>query len=61
MRQMKDVDKINQNDLQKIHNVLVKFDSNITSATKQPTDENIGLYEHWIDCMGDIEIIIVVE
>lgn len=61
MRQIKNIDKISENDLQEIYNALVKFDNYIASVTKQPTDENIGLYEHWVDCMGDIEEIIITE
>lgn len=52
---------MSEDDLQKIRNALVKFDNYIASATRQPTDKNIGLYEHWIDCMGDIEEIIITE
>ena len=36
-------------------------DDYISSATRKPTDENIGLYEHWIDCRYDIENLIVSE
>lgn len=44
-----------------MYNAIVKFDNYILSATRKPTDENIGLYEHWIDCMYDIEKIIITE
>lgn len=61
MRKIKNVNEIAKDDLKTIHKCLVKFDKYISSVTRQPTDRNIGLYEHWIDCMGDIERIILTE
>lgn len=61
MIRMKATNEITKEDLEKMHNAIVKFDNYISSATRKPTDENIGLYEHWIDCMSDIEKIITTE
>lgn len=44
--------------INEINNILKKFDSFITSFTRTSTDENVGLYERWIDCRYDIEEII---
>ena len=41
--------------LANIKYILNKFDRFITSSTKKETDENIALYEHWIDCKHDVE------
>ena len=38
--------------------ILVRFDRYISNVVKTPTDEHIAIYEHWIDCMGDIQDII---
>lgn len=58
MKEFRNTDKITKEDLEKMYNALVKFDNYISSATRMPTDENIGLYEHWIDCIGEIQDII---
>lgn len=55
MKKVRNVKEITESDLIKINNCLVKFDSYLQNVAKQPTNENIALYEHWIDCMGDIE------
>lgn len=34
---------------------IQKFDAYVRDITKITTDENIGLFEHWIDCMGEIQ------
>ena len=41
-----------------ICNSLRKFDTILTSFTRVPTDENIGLYENWVDCRYEIEKIV---
>ena len=61
VKEFRNTDKITKEDLEKMYNALVKFDNYISSATRMPTDENIGLYEHWIDCRYDIEDLIVTE
>lgn len=61
MRLIKDISKINKKDLETINNCLIKFDSFLQQTTKQPTDENVALYEHWIDCMCDIQNVIIEE
>ena len=61
MKSFRNANEITNKDLEKMYSTIVKFDNYISSATRQPTDENIGLYEHWIDCMGDIEKIIITE
>ena len=50
MKEFRNTDEITKEDLEKMYNAIVKFDNYISSATRKPTDENIGLYEHWIDC-----------
>ena len=42
----------------KIIDCIRKFDSYVRSGTRIPTDENIVLFEKWIDCMGEIQDII---
>lgn len=61
MKKFRNADELTNEDLEKMYNALVKFDNYISSATRKPTDENVGLYEHWIDCMYDIEKVIVTE
>ena len=41
--------------LANIKYILNKFDRFITSYTRKETDEDITLYEHWIDCKHDVE------
>lgn len=52
-------EKITKKDIEEIYEALTKFDSYISYITRNPTDENIGLYEHWIDCRYDIEELII--
>lgn len=61
MRYIKNVKDVKQEDLEKINNSLVQFDRFIQKITRIATDEHIGIYEHWIDCMYDIQKIIVEE
>ena len=61
VKEFRNTDEITKEDLEKMYNAIVKFDNYISSATRKPTDENIGLYEHWIDCRYDIENLIVTE
>lgn len=61
MKEFRNTDEITKEDLEKMYNTIVKFDNYISSATRKPTDENIGLYEHWIDCMYDIQKVIIKE
>lgn len=61
VKEFRNTDEITKEDLEKMYNAIVKFDNYISSATRKPTDENIGLYEHWIDCRYDIENLIVSE
>lgn len=42
----------------KINNCLIKFDGYLQRVLKKPTDENVALYENWVECMGDIQDII---
>lgn len=35
-----------------------KFDHYIKDFTRKPTDENIALYEQWVECMGEIQDIL---
>lgn len=39
----------------KIINIMNNFDKFLTSSTRPATDENVALYEHWLDCRSDIE------
>lgn len=61
MRFIKDVSDISKSDLEIINDCLVKFDYFLQQVTKNPTDENVLIYEHWIDCMYDIQKIIIKE
>ena len=61
MKEFRNTDEITKEDLEKMYNAIVKFDDYISSVTRKPTDENIGLYERWIDCRYDIENLIVIE
>lgn len=61
MRRFKNVNEITEEDLQTINNCLMKFDKYLRDAARKPTDENVALYEHWIDCSGDIEDTILME
>ena len=61
VKEFRSTDEITKEDLEKMYNAIVKFDNYISSVTRKPTDENIGLYEHWIDCRYDIENLIVTE
>lgn len=38
-----------------ILNRLRKFDGYLMSELREPTDKNVAIYEHWIDCKYDIE------
>lgn len=42
----------------RIIDCIRKFDNYVRAVTRVSTDKNIALYEHWIDCMGDIQNII---
>lgn len=42
----------------KIIDCIRKFDNYVRDLTRIPTDENVALFEHWIDCMGEIQDII---
>lgn len=55
MGKMKSVNSIIEEDCKKINDCLLKFDGYIRNVTRQPSDENVALYEHWVECMGDIE------
>ena len=35
-----------------------KFDHYIKDFTRKPTDENVALYEQWVECMGEIQDIL---
>ena len=61
MKFIKDVSSISKEDLENINDCLVKFDYFLQQATRPATDENIAIYEHWIDCMYDIQKVIVEE
>ena len=61
VKEFRSTDEITKENLEKMYNAIAKFDNYISSATRKPTDENIGLYEHWIDCRYDIENLIVTE
>ena len=61
MRQIKDISEISKADLEKINENLVKFDYFLQSELRQATDKNVRIYENWIDCMYDIQKIIVEE
>lgn len=61
VKEFRNTNEITKEDLEKMYNAIVKFDNYISSATRKPTDKNIGLYEHWIDCRYDIENLIVFE
>lgn len=61
MRKFKDIKELKQEDLEKINDSLLKFENFIRNTTKTPTDEHIGIYEHWIDCMYDIQKLIINE
>ena len=59
MKEFRHTEEITKEDLEKMYNAIVKFDNYISSVTRNPTDENIGLYEYWIDCRYDIENLVV--
>lgn len=59
MGKIRNVNEITEDDLIKINNCLVRFESYLQDVTRQPTDKNIALYEHWVDCRVDIEDIII--
>lgn len=61
VKEIRNTDEITKEDLEKMYNAIVKFDNYISSVTRKSTNENIGLYEHWIDCRYDIENLIVTE
>ena len=61
MKRFKNNSQITTEDLMKINDYLVKFDKYLRDVTRKPTDGNIALYENWIDCMYDIENLIVTE
>ena len=61
MKEFRNTDEITKEDLEKMYNAIVKFDNYISLVTRKPTDENIELYENWIDCRYDIEKLIVTE
>ena len=61
VKEFRNTDEITKEDLEKMYNAIVKFDNYISLVTRKPTDENIELYEHWIDCRYDIEKLIVTE
>ena len=61
VKEFRNTDEITKEDLEKMYNAIVKFDNYISLAARKSTDENIELYEHWIDCRYDIEKLIVTE
>lgn len=61
MRKIRNINEITETDLMNIKNSLIKFDEYLRDFAIKPTDKNVALYEHWIDCMGDIEDIIITE
>lgn len=42
-------------ELAKIREILNEYDRFIALEVGEPTDKNIALYEHWIDCKSDVE------
>lgn len=42
----------------KIVDYIQEFDNYVRNTMKISSDENIALFEHWIDCMGEIQKII---
>ena len=38
-----------------IESAINKFNNYITNNTKQATDENVALYEHWLDCLYSVK------
>ena len=48
----------NSDENKRIIDCIRKFDSYVRNMTKISTDENVALFEHWIDCMGEIQDII---
>lgn len=38
-----------------IKSAINEFNSYITSKTTQATDENVALYEHWLDCLYSVK------
>lgn len=59
IKMYRNVKDVKQEDLKKINNSLVQFDRFIQRITRIATDEHISIYEHWIDCMDDIQKLIV--
>lgn len=43
MKKFRSTDEITKEDLEKMYNAIAKFDNYISSVTRKPTDENIGL------------------
>ena len=39
---------------QEVIKLVDEFDKFICSATREATDENIAIYEHWLDCKNGI-------
>ncbi len=46
---------LTNDDIKSIYNSLNQFDNYISQTTKNPTDEHVAIYEHWIDCKYSIE------
>lgn len=61
IKMYRNVKDVKQEDLKKINNSLVQFDRFIQRITRIATDEHISIYEHWMDCMYDIQKLIVEE
>lgn len=41
--------------LNEIFETLSKYDRYLQNELREPTDKNVALYEHWIDCAYDVE------
>ncbi len=41
--------------LNEICEILNKYDRYLQNELREPTDKNVALYEHWIDCAYDVE------
>lgn len=52
-------ENISKDELLKVNEALVAFNRFLMSQPE--TKENIGIYEHWLDCMDDIQNIIITE
>lgn len=55
MPEIKNTIALTNDDIKSIYNSLNQFDNYISQTTKNPTNEHVAIYEHWINCKYSIE------